>query len=50
MVIYTALNSVSEHDAVQFLKGKEETRASACELDAEIDAQILTVGLYVIFL
>jgi hypothetical protein len=39
-------DSVSEHDAVQFLKGKPEIKASAYELDAEIDTQILTVGLY----
>lgn len=32
------------HDAVQFLKGKQEIKASAYELDAEIDTQILTVA------
>jgi len=42
-------DSVSVHDAVQFLKGKQEIKASAYELDAEIDTQILTVGLYMIF-
>jgi hypothetical protein len=42
-------DSVSVRDAVQFLKGKQEIKASAYELDAEIDTQILTVGLYMIF-
>jgi hypothetical protein len=42
-------DSVSVRDAVQFLKGKQEIKTSAYELDAEIDTQILTVGLYVIF-
>jgi hypothetical protein len=43
------LDSVSVQDAVQFLKGKHEIKASAYGLDAEIDTQILTVGLYMIF-
>lgn len=41
--------TISERDASHFLKRKEETKASAPELDAEIDKQILTVGEYVCF-
>jgi hypothetical protein len=39
----------SEHDAVNFLERKEKTIASATQLDAEIDKQILTVGEYMLF-
>jgi hypothetical protein len=41
--------SVPEHDAVQFLKRKADTKTSAPELDAEVDKEILTIGKYVSF-
>lgn len=36
--------NMMEHDAVQFLKRKKETRSSAPELDADVDKEILTIA------